>query len=95
MQKKGLDKGFNLVHVSVSVSACDDKFSLEETSIQWDLLFTMGMVQNICHFWCIRRQYSLEETSIQWNILFTMGMVQNICHFFAILYFFLVHVKSF
>ena len=26
------------------------QYLLEETSIKWVLLFTMGMVQNICHF---------------------------------------------
>ena len=43
--------------------------------------------------WCMRQQYSLEETSIKWVLLFTMGMVQ-IFFTLAILYFFLVHVKS-
>ena len=42
MQKEVLDKGFNLVMWR--------QCSLEETSIKWILLFTIGIVQNICNF---------------------------------------------
>ena len=43
MQKKWLNKGFNLVGMC-------QQYSWEETSINSVLLFTIGIVQNICHF---------------------------------------------
>ena len=42
MQKKGLDEGFNFVYVAT--------IFIGGNINKWVLLFTMGMVQNICHF---------------------------------------------